>query len=297
MKKYKFELLKGSKHIPCPSCQRKTFKPYVYTGTNDIVDAYKYGRCERLNNCGYISYPNVKGSDFEEWTPPAQEAYQAPTPDFIPKKIVESSFSRFEKNTFFMWLVAIFGEITALQLQENYCIGTAKNNGTIFWQKDSQGNFRAGKVMYYQPNGKRNKDKNSWYVHNQIDKNFELVQVFFGEHLTNPYKPIALCESEKTAILMSVFEPQYTWLASGGANMLNLYRLTRLPRLDFISPDNGAFKLWEQQTNIFQDRQMDTRVERAVRDGTLKIGADILDLILKEKGLEKVALIPKINLL
>ena len=38
-------------------------------------------------------------------------------------------------------------------------------------------------------------------------------------------------------------------------------------------------------------------LERAVRDGTLKIGADILDLILKEKGLEKVALIPKINLL
>lgn len=96
---------------------------------------------------------------------------------------------------------------------------------------------------------------------------------------------------------MSVFEPQYTWLASGGANMLNLYRLTRLPRLDFISPDNGAFKLWENQTSIFKNRKMDVRVEKAVRDGTLKIGADILDLILIEKGLENVALIPKINLL
>ena len=70
--------------------------------------------------------------------------------------------------------------------------------------------------------------------------------------------------------------------------MLNLYRLTRLPRLDLVSPDEGIFKLWESQTNIFERRMMDGRVEKAVREGVLKPGADILDLILKQKGLENV---------
>ena len=161
MKKYKFELQKGSKHTLCPSCQRKTFKPYVYAGTNNIVDAYKFGRCERLNACAYIQYPTVDGSDFSNWIPPTPQPYQAPNPDFVPEKIVQDSFRGFETNTFFLWLVRLFGQDTALQLQKNYNIGTAKNNGTIFWQKDNQGNFRTGKVMYYQSNGKRNKAKNS----------------------------------------------------------------------------------------------------------------------------------------
>lgn len=282
MKLYKFELQKGSKHIICPSCQRKTFKPYVYTGTNNIVDAYKFGRCERINNCGYIRYPNITGSDFEEWSPPEPKFYRAPTPDFIPKKLIEASFSQFTKNVFFMWLVKMFGKNTALDLQKKYNIGTAKNNGTVFWQEDRQGKFRTGKVMYYGSNGRRLKNKKSWYVHKQIKPNFELMQVFFGEHLTSKNKPIALCESEKTAILMSIFEPQYIWVSAGGAHMLNLYRLTRLPRLDFVSPDHGAFNLWERQTNIFKNRKMDARVEIAVREKKVEEGADILDVILKE---------------
>ena len=79
---------------------------------------------------------------------------------------------------------------------------------------------------------------------------------------------------------MSVYEPDYIWLASGGANMLNNYRLLRLPRLDLVSPDNGEFDLWERQTNSFIGRKMDTRVENAFVSGELEAGADILDLIL-----------------
>jgi len=213
-------------------------------------------------------------------------------PDFIPKEMIEASFNKFRENTFFMWLVRLFGQDVALDLQSKYNIGTAKNNGTIFFQQDSEGKFRTGKVMYYQPNGKRNKNRNSWYVHRAIKEDFELVQVFFGEHLIkeNPDKPVALVESEKTAILMSVFEPEYTWLASGGANMLNSYRLLRLPRLDLVSPDEGEFDNWKDRTESFFDRQMDGRVERAFREGKVSKGADILDLILIEKGMDKITL-------
>ena len=66
MKKYKYELQKGSKHILCPVCQKKTFKPYVHAGTNNVVDSMLYGRCERINACGYIRYPT--SDDDDDWT-------------------------------------------------------------------------------------------------------------------------------------------------------------------------------------------------------------------------------------
>ncbi len=286
--KFKYELQKGSKHIICPACKKKTFKPYVDAETGQIVDATIYGRCERINKCKYLKYPENDAS-MSDWVAPVYVP-EFVQPDFIPKEMIEASFNKFRENTFFMWLVKLFGQDVALDLQSKYNIGTAKNNGTIFFQQDSEGKFRTGKVMYYQSNGKRNKNRNSWYVHNEVKEDFELVQVFFGEHLIkeNPDKPVALVESEKTAILMSVFEPEYTWLASGGANMLNSYRLLRLPRLDLVSPDEGEFENWSDKTKSFFNRQMDGRVEKAFRDGKVSKGADILDLILIEKGLNEI---------
>ncbi len=291
--KYKYELQKGSKHIICPACKKKTFKPYVDAETGQIVDATIYGRCERINKCKYLKYPE-NDANMSDWIAPVYVP-EPIKPDFIPKEMIEASFNKFRENTFFMWLVKLFGQDVALDLQSKYNIGTAKNNGTIFFQQDSEGNFRTGKVMYYQSNGKRNKNRNSWYVHNEVKEDFELVQVFFGEHLIkeNPDKPVALVESEKTAILMSVFEPEYTWLASGGANMLNSYRLLRLPRLDLVSPDNGEFDNWRDKTKSFFNREMDGRVEKAFREGKVSKGADILDLVLIEKGLTQIKAIKK----
>jgi len=284
MKRYKYELLKGSKHILCPICQKKTFKPYVYAGTNNVVDSMLYGRCERINSCGYIRYPTSEKDDWSNYEAP-KIAYRPPVPDFINPDLVRSTFRDFNKNVFFNFLAKTFDLETARFLQKKYNIGTAKYGGTIFWQKDKDGKFRTGKVFYYQRNGKRDKNKGSWYVHNQVKKNFCLVQVFFGEHLVaeNPEKPIALCESEKSAILMSVLQPEYNWLAAGGSNMLNVQRLMRLHRLDLVSPDQGQFELWEKQTSIFKERQMDIRVEKAFREGKVEGGDDILDLYLNEK--------------
>ena len=284
MKKYKYELQKGSKHILCPICQKKTFKPYVHAGTNNVVDSMLYGRCERVNSCAYIRYPDNDDSEWQDYEP-TKQPYKPPVPDFINPELVRSTFRDFNKNVFFQYLSKTFDMETARVLQKKYNIGTAKYGGTIFWQKDKDGKFRTGKVFYYQRNGKRDKKKGSWYLHNQVKKNFSLVQVFFGEHLVaeNPDKPVALCESEKTAILMSILAPKYTWIASGGSNMLNIQRLMRLSRLDFVSPDQGQFELWEKQTAFLKGREMDTRVEKAFRSGIVEKGDDILDLYLSEK--------------
>ena len=82
---------------------------------------------------------------------------------------------------------------------------------------------------------------------------------------------------------MSVFMPEYTWVASGGSEMLNVQRLSELPRLDMVFADNGQREKWEQKTKIFENRKMDLSVDIAVTDGLLPEGSDILDLWLFKK--------------
>lgn len=283
MANFKWMLAAGSKHTICPACRKKTFKPYVSSADGKTpANADKYGRCERINSCGYIAYPHSE----EGRAAPSPEPPRPPKPpSFVPADIVKATFCAFETNIFFGYLVRLFGLEVASALQEKYNIGTAKGGGTIFWQQDKEGNFRTGKVFYYSSNGKRRKDRPSWFIHGKISPHFNLQQVFFGEHLTLGAERVALVESEKTAVIMSVFYPDTTWVAAGGAQMLNIERLSRLSRLDRVYPDEGQFDLWRSKTHLFLERAMDYSVEIAVKDGRLPSGADILDLELKVRGL------------
>lgn len=83
---------------------------------------------------------------------------------------------------------------------------------------------------------------------------------------------------------MSVFRPEYTWIASGGSEMLSIQRLSELPRLDIVFPDGGQFEKWESKTKHFTGRKMDLSVEKAISDGIIPAGSDILDLVLTQKA-------------
>lgn len=274
---YKFSLRKGSKKETCPNCGKRTFVPYIDNATGREAGE-QYGRCERINSCQYLLYPKI---DKQEWQRPDPKPFVPERPtDYVKKSIVEETFKEFQTNVFFMYLIKIFGREQAFELQAKYNIGTAKDGGTIFWQQDKWERFRTAKIMYYNPNGRRDKNRFSWFVHKKIKDDFNYKQCFFGLHLTTKDKPVALCESEKTAIMMSVFMPEYTWVASGGSEMLNVERLSELPRLDIVFADNGQREKWEQKTKLFDGRKIDLSVDVAVANGELPEGSDILDLYL-----------------
>lgn len=273
---YLYSLKKGSKHERCPNCGQKTFKPFVDKAGNPA--GREFGRCERVNSCQYIKYP--KSGKLYNPMQVTEEFKPSPQIDYISADIVEKTFSNFKSNVFFMYLVRLFGFEEAHRLQCDYNIGTATGNGTIFWQQDNEQKFRTGKVIYYLPTGRRDKDRYSWFVHKKINDDFNYQQCFFGLHLATKDKPVALCESEKTAILMSVYKPEFTWVASGGSEMLNAKRLEELPRLDYVFADHGQFEKWERKTRFFKDRQMDLSVENAVKNGIIQPGSDIFDLYL-----------------
>ncbi len=62
--------------------------------------------------------------------------------------------------------------------------------------------------------------------------------------------PVAIVESEKTAMLMSVLMPDYTWLATGGLSNLNPVIFSALKRYKIqLFPDLGGFPTWQKKAD------------------------------------------------
>jgi hypothetical protein len=79
---------------------------------------------------------------------------------------------------------------------------------TVFWQIDDKEQIHAGKIMQYRFTGKRVKEPTIMLTGCKAFKEpeFNLSQCLFGLHrITEDYqKTIAIVESEKTAIVMSI---------------------------------------------------------------------------------------------
>lgn len=132
-------------------------------------------------------------------------------PSYIPLEVAERSIASYKtKNPLYIYLRGVIGESETNRIFRLYCVGTANKWGgsTVFWQLDVNGNVRAGKIMGYdRKTGHRIKEPQSQvtWAHSELKlSDFHLVQCLFGEHLLKerPTAPVALVESEKTALIM-----------------------------------------------------------------------------------------------
>ena len=173
--------------------------------------------------------------------------------------LVEKTFKRDLPNNFIIFLKRLFEDSESNFLVEKFKISTSNywDGSTIFWQIDEQMRVRTGKVMLYNiDTGKRVKkpfNHISW-VHSILKiKNYELQQCFFGEHLLRLYPdlPVAIVESEKTAIIASIYFPQFVWIATGGKNGCKwtnreVWKVL-ISRKVILWPDINAFQDWERK--------------------------------------------------
>ena len=146
----------------------------------------------------------------------------------IPYHYMTKSIKRFKNNNFINFIEKNFGYEKANDVIELYNIGDSKNwfGATIFWQVDKNNVVRTGKIMLYnKKDGKRFKepyDHINW-VHSKLKiPNANIDKCLFGEHLLNqfPDKTIAIVESEKTAVIASLYFPNFIWMATGGIGNL-----------------------------------------------------------------------------
>ncbi len=313
--RYILEPYKGisSRHT-CPACnERKTFVFYLDTKTGEHLPE-QYGKCNRADKCSYhlnpytdgyshMIYEQEKGEYKANWKPTQTQTKPQPTAkrvSSIPLELFKRSLKSYEVNNFVKFLIDLFGIEITTKLVSEYFIGTSKYwlYANIFWQIDIEGTVRSGKIMLYSPTtGKRIKEpfNHIAWVHTAIKQpEFELRQCFFGEHLLKGNtKPVAIVESEKTAIIASVYFPQFIWIAAGNLYGLNVEKCEALRGRqvvlypDLSKPQAGkstAFEVWSAKakelsniTNFF----VNDLLERKANETQRIAGSDLADYLIR----------------
>ncbi|MDR0746046.1 MAG: DUF6371 domain-containing protein [Mediterranea sp.] len=294
----------ASRHT-CPKCkQKRCFSRYTDTG-NVITFSEYVGRCDHEQKCGYHFTPKDyfgqnpdKKEHLQEPTYVASKNYAPPPPaSYIDETLVERSMTHYNENKLFQFLSSQFGEDESLRLIEQYRVGTANywQGSTVFWQTDAQGRVRTGKIMLYNPaTGRRIKEPHNHitWVHSIIHKEgYNLKQCFFGEHLLpkDSTKPIAIVESEKSALIACYYLPQYLWIASGGKN--GCFRDENLNVLKgrnvVLFPDLGATDDWSARISTMERMGIAVKLfdylEKNATPEQRKSGFDIADFLLEMK--------------
>ncbi len=215
---------------------------------------------------------------------------------YIPLSKFDKSLSSPCKNNFVHFLRNKFGPEITKYLMEMYFIDSSDHwrGATIFWQIDNCGKIRTGKIMLYdEVSGRRIKDpiSISWYHKIEKLQNYYLKQCLYGEHLlsTDSIRPIGLVESEKTAIIASVFLPELIWLATGGKDGFTISKCKALEgRNTILFPDLNAYDLWSKKAGLFQKELPKLKltvsdfIEKYASVSERKSGWDLADFLIRD---------------
>jgi hypothetical protein len=246
----KYFLDHRGKKTTCPSCGHgKVFRGYMDEEGNPAPS--EYGICDRRNNCNYNRYPRMERQETRYTPPPPPRR----TDWRCPSRVVEAT-KHSKGNRFAHWFKSLLGGTDALR---EYRCGTFPKGenypqyggAMVYWQVGSDGVERSGKVIQYGEDGKRVKELKAMWMHTVVTKKpmeeIGCAQVYFGTHLLGkrPNDPVAIVESEKSALICSVLYPSHVWIATGGANMISAERSQVLAGRDVtLFPDSGCYEDW-----------------------------------------------------
>lgn len=313
--------LRKTRKLQCPDCGRYTFVPYYNIETGRPFDGNLFGKCDRAVNCGCHRIPHVEDYrarglvvEVEDENTPLPPPKVAPTVEQLimeeaedefdiinPRDLFQSMATDFWNITLFRWFTTLFDKSLVLEVFRHYMIGYSPlySGSPLFWQIDIDGNIRTGKVMGYNPStGKRMKNPvQIWYEHkvdyklrDSKEDDFRYVQCLYGEHLIPKYNKFAVVESEKTAILCTLWawsrgDRDTLWLATSGLECIRnpMFRVLEGRDVTFY-PDKGkAHGKWKER--ITQKLSSDIRANYKISSCLEKIekleeGDDIGDYIL-----------------
>tara|TARA_R100000654_G_scaffold19410_1_gene39704 strand:- start:382 stop:1305 length:924 start_codon:yes stop_codon:yes gene_type:complete len=280
----KYDSLRRNKYR-CPNCgKNKVFKRYIDTLTKEYIGD-NIGICDRINKCGYHNPP---------FGTIPKTVIRKPIPrKIVPKRYLsKSEYKAFlceksDDNRLANFLFMHLGVKNAERVIDIYKIGTNLTKGTLFPYFDNHNNLVTYKTIHYQfMNGKRDHSRNSYYDNNRHKHPIPL----FGLWLIHlfPDLPIGIVEGEKTALIMTYYNPNILWLSTGGANMLNVTKINPIKdREIYLYPDVGMFVEWYKQMRKIENHYPGIKIdisnecEILHNQEFLSIGDDIADYYLK----------------
>ncbi len=295
-----------SRHA-CPACNSKgMFVRYV--GDDGEYLSTDVGRCNRESKCGYHKKPGQyfaeQGISRQGFNPKrrlkpiykAQVLTEKPKSfDFITPEHLKLTLGNYGRNAFVQFLLNLFpdcaGEIQAVL--KMYLVGTF-DDYTCFPQIDRLNRVCRGKLIRFnRATGKRLKgdyDTSSLVRKLRLKEDFNYKQIFFGEHLLTKYpdKPIAVVESEKTAIIAHLCLPEFVWLGSNSKSWLKAERLQRLGQRQIILyPDADGFDLWQEIASRARLQGLQVKVSNLIENHAAAEqkanGYDLADYLIEQQ--------------
>lgn len=161
-------------------------------------------------------------------------------------------------------LLRVYPQSRVMTALERYHIGFngfntgAMGDALIYWQIDEKNRIVNAKKMYYKSDGHRDKKMPPLVMYPGNP------QCLFGLHLladAHPDKPVAIVESEKSALIMSMAKPEYLWMACGSLNNFNE---------NFLEPLRGRLIVGFPDVDIKLDKQTGVSVSCAMWRKTAK---------------------------
>ncbi len=217
--KYSFLPYTPTSKITCPYCQtRKSFSVYFDTTTGGVLSP-EFGRCDKVNRCGYNKSPY--GNIAEPFTA-APNIQPEVKQRFIDRDIVARTVMWYDQNIFVTSVVNIFG-VDSIKVLTDYFVGTTKDKDTVFWNIDATGRVWNAKIITYTTNdyGEPIRNKKSAPFH-KFKSTEGYKPLLFGMHLLDKNKDTVMVEAEKSAIVGKIMQPEFNWIGTGGANGLTL---------------------------------------------------------------------------
>lgn len=149
-----------------------------------------------------------------------------------------------EKCPLYRWMCSLFAEDQVAEVWHRYNVTTDSSGLAVFWYVDRQGRICHDKRVRYFATGHR--DKTFGGSREFTTAKGYNARCYFGSHLIKEGESINVVESEKTAILATLYYGG-TWIATGGKNALRSQE-----KGVFLYPDIDAAEEWREKGDVVE---------------------------------------------
>jgi hypothetical protein len=291
----------------CPNCHDAHSFTFYIDERGDVLNE-DVGMCNHVSSCGYHYTPKQYFSD----NPDATERYTVGNkheerpriytntrqPDCIPNKYMIEAAKR--TSNLLTYLSKYFDDVALRDMIKRYYLGGARDGSTIYWQIDTRGMVRGGKLINYNPDtGHRCKEVAhpvTW-VHSILKSkgllpdSWQLSQCLFGAHLLadpkNDNKAVGIVEAEKTACICSLIMPTYIWMACGGLEQLKSNNKLSILKdhAIILYPDIDGYEKWREEAKELNANGYNIKVsetlEKVATEADRAAKVDIADITMR----------------
>lgn len=144
----------------------------------------------------------------------------------------------------FRWMCTLFPEDRVREVWSKYNVTTDSHGNAVFWYVDQQGRILYDKRIFYKPDGHREK---SFFPGRQfrVADGFS-GRCYFGACIPSDGRKAFICESEKSAILGTLYYGR-RFLATGGKSNLRDVEPDMM-----LVPDMDARIGWEEKGEVWR---------------------------------------------